>query len=108
MRIRTIKPEFWHAEAINPVDRAAWKVFGESGPGREFLYLLSDSAGRLVYVGITWNPFVRWTSHSRKQAWWSKVAYATVWRCSDADARPLETLCIKTLAPMHNVHQVVR
>lgn len=108
MRIRSIKPEFWRSDDINPMDRQSWKAFGESGPGKEFLYRLYDLDHRLLYVGITWNPFVRWTAHSKKQQWWPRVAYAEVWRCNDADARHWETRCIKEMRPLHNIHQAVK
>lgn len=108
MRIRSIKPEFWRSDDIDPDDKQSWKRFGQSGAGREFLYRLYDVDNRLLYVGITWNPFVRWTAHSRKHSWWADVAYAQVWICSDEDARYWETRCIKEQLPLHNIHQSIR
>lgn len=105
MRIRSIKPEFWRSQDIDPNNVQVFKDFGESGVGHEFLYLLSDSAGRLLYVGITWSPFVRWRAHRGKHPWWSTVAHASVWRCRDEDARHWETRCIRELEPLHNKHQ---
>lgn len=103
----SIKPEFWRSEGINPADRQSWKALGQSGPGFEFLYRLYDAAHELLYVGITWNPFVRWTEHSKKKPWWHEVVHAEIWRCRDEDARHWETRCIKEQAPKHNVHQAV-
>lgn len=100
--------EFWSADHVDPRDRQSWKRLGQSGPGREFVYLLSDASGALVYVGITWNPFVRWTHHARNRPWWHQVAFATVWVCPNDDARRWETICIKTMRPSQNIHQAVR
>lgn len=93
------------AEAVCPLDRQSWKLFGDSGPGREFIYRLHDAGHTLLYVGITWNPFVRWTAHSRSKAWWTQVAYAEVWVCPDRDARFWESRCIKEQRPRFNIHQ---
>ena len=106
MRIRPIKPEFWRSSDIDPEDRQSFKRFETAPPGREFLYLLYGKEMELLYVGITWNPFVRWTSHSRKHAWWTQVEFAQVYLClNDRDARDWETWCIKNRHPLHNKHQ---
>lgn len=105
MRIRSIKPEFWRSMGIDALDRQSWKLFGESGPGREFIYLLYGANRELLYVGITWNPFVRWTAHSKKHVWWPDVVHAEVWVCADEDARHWESRCIKGMSPVHNKHQ---
>lgn len=105
MRARSTRPEFWRSEDISPSDRQAWKLFSTSGPGREFIYRLYDAEHALLYVGITWNPFVRWTAHSRSKAWWAQVAHAEVWVCADEDARYWESRCIKEQQPRFNIHQ---
>lgn len=106
MRIRSIKPEFWRSDDISPEDRQSWKAFGTCPPGAEFLYRLYGQERELLYVGITWNPFVRWTAHSMKHEWWPDVAHAEVWLCRDErDARDWETWCIKNLHPLRNKHQ---
>ena len=106
MRIRSIKPEFWRSEDIDPMDRQAFKAFGTAPPGREFLYRLHSESGELLYVGITWNPFVRWNDHKKSKPWWAEVARADVYLClSDRDARDWETWCIHNLHPRHNKHQ---
>lgn len=109
MRIRSIKPEFWRSDDIDPHDRQSFKEFGTAPPCQLFLYRLYDSEMQLLYVGITWNPFVRWTDHSKRKSWWSEVHHAEVWLCADErHARAVETWCIRTLQPLHNIHQAKR
>jgi excinuclease UvrABC nuclease subunit len=109
MRIRSIKPEFWRSADISSTDRQSWKAFGTAAPRTEFLYRLFDAERTLLYVGITWNPFVRWTHHSKTKDWWPEVCHAELFTCSDnRHARDWETWCIKTLNPLHNIHQKPR
>lgn len=100
-----IRPDLRSAEVISPSDRQSWKLFGTSGPGREFVYRLFADDHTLLYVGITWNPFIRWTAHARSKHWWPQVAYAQLWVCPDADARFWESRCIKEQYPRFNIHQ---
>lgn len=109
MRIRSMKPLLMMASPIDPDDRPSWKQFTTAPPGAELLYRLYSADMELLYVGITWNPFVRWTDHSKTKAWWGAVALAEVYLCrDDRDARDWETWCIKTLEPKHNIHQNAR
>lgn len=106
MRIRSIKPEFWRSNDLDPHNRQSFKEFGTAPPGQDFIYRLYDHEMNLLYVGITWNPFVRWTDHSKTKTWWESVAYADVHLCADnRDARSWETWCIKNQNPVHNKHQ---
>lgn len=41
--------------------------------GRTALYRLYSTDGRLLYVGISHNPDMRWGQHSVTQPWWSAV-----------------------------------
>lgn len=109
MRIdNAVRPTLFALESIDPSDRQSWKRFGQAEPGREFLYRLYSEDLRLVYVGITWNPFVRWTSHSKKHEWWAEIAHVEIWECQDnLHARHWETRCIKELQPSENRHQAV-
>jgi hypothetical protein len=59
-------------------------------------------------IRITWNPYDRWTSHSRKHTWWPRVAHATVWLCSADSVRLWETRCIKSLKPTRNIYQAIQ
>lgn len=106
MRIRSIKPEFWRSGTLKPHDRQSFKEFGTAPPQREFAYRLYSRFGDLLYVGVTWSPFVRWTEHSKTKPWWPDVARAEVYLCnSDRDARDIEALWIRTEQPVHNKHQ---
>lgn len=42
-------------------------------PGRTALYRLYAKRKRLLYVGISHNPDVRWGQHSLKKAWWPEA-----------------------------------
>ena len=106
MSARPTTPEPWLSADIEPGARQAWKAFKTAPPGREFLYRFYDAEMRLLYVGITWNPFMRWTEHSKTKPWWESVAFADVHLCQDnRDARDWETWCIKNQSPLHNKHQ---
>ena len=92
---------------IDPLDRQSWKRFGTADAGHELIYRLYNIAGQLLYVGITWNPFVRWTYHARTKPWWTEVASVAVHQCrDDRDARAQETAAIHAEAPRYNIHQV--
>jgi hypothetical protein len=43
---------------------------------RTALYRFFDSAGALLYVGITASPSTRFTLHSKKSPWWKYVDHA--------------------------------
>lgn len=113
MRIRSIKPEKWRSESglfpVDPDDRKSWKKLGTAQPAHELLYRLYDSQLRLLYVGITWHPFARWTAHASRKLWWSSVAFASLAEFpDDRSARAGETEAIHTESPLHNIHQVRR
>lgn len=106
MRIRSIKPEFWGAGEFDPYNPPAWKEIGAAPMGGTFIYRLYDSDGALLYVGITWNPWVRWRVHKKEKLWWGEVAFFDLHTCKDdRHARDWETWCIHNLNPLHNKHQ---
>jgi hypothetical protein len=67
-----------------------------------------EGLASLMRIRITWNPYDRWTSHSRKHTWWPRVAHATVWLCSADSVRLWETRCIKSLKPTRNIYQAIQ
>jgi hypothetical protein len=106
LRIRSIKPEFYSAGRLDPERPGAWKEIGPAPLGKTFVYRFFDCDGQLLYVGITWNPWVRWREHRAKREWWSRVDRYDLHVCQDErDARTWETWCIRTLHPICNKHQ---
>lgn len=99
-----------HAEPI-PIkwsDRRSWKALGNARPGCELVYRLYDYEMQLLYVGITWHPFARWSAHSYRKQWWSLVAFAVLEEYpDDRTARVAETEAIKNERPRYNIHQAV-
>ncbi|MFF4791877.1 GIY-YIG nuclease family protein [Streptomyces sp. NPDC001276] len=71
---------------------------------RTALYRLSDSAGQLLYVGISAKPLQRWTQHAAEKPWWPLVSTMTLeWFDSNAEALAMEALAIQSEWPQHNV-----
>lgn len=67
------------------------------------VYRLYDQAGRLLYVGTSVDPRVRWEQHARSKLWWSAVTRATVvWHPTRTDALAAERHAIRTEGPLHN------
>lgn len=113
MRIRSIKPEFWRSDdgvfEIAPDDRKSWKKLGQAQPAHELVYRLYDANKALLYVGITWHPFARWTAHAASKAWWGEVRFGSLKEYpDDRSARDAETIAIHAERPRHNIHQVRR
>ncbi|MET9222403.1 GIY-YIG nuclease family protein [Streptomyces sp. NPDC003300] len=66
------------------------------------LYRLFDTEGRLLYVGITNMPNVRFDAH-RMKAWWKQVARRElVWFDNRQEAGWAEVRAIRAERPMHN------
>lgn len=71
---------------------------------RTALYRLFDSSGRLLYVGITFNPSDRWRGHSSTKSWWRDVARREVeWHETRSAAERKEAAAIFTEKPLYNV-----
>lgn len=78
-------------------------------PKERALYRLYDAAGRLLYVGITWNPVRRWEKHKRLKSWWSEVARAVVEVYpNEGQALDAEVAAIRSEQPIHNVRSAGR
>ena len=68
------------------------------------LYRLFDLEGRLLYVGIAFDPEARWLAHAAEKAWWSEVAETRVqWLQSRTDALIAEVVAIKAERPLYNI-----
>lgn len=68
------------------------------------LYRFFDSAGNLLYVGITWNVTARVKQHRTTQPWWSLVRNMTVEAYPNEQAAlKAEMRAIRTEHPLHNV-----
>ncbi|MFE9735444.1 GIY-YIG nuclease family protein [Streptomyces sp. NPDC005863] len=72
-------------------------------PGRTALYRLFDRDGRLLYVGISRNPDVRWGQHSLTKDWWHEVERReTKWLATRTRAEDAERQAIQTEHPRYN------
>ena len=76
---------------------------------RTALYLLYAADDALLYVGVGFNPQVRWLHHAREKAWWAEVARKElVWYDTRAMALEAEAEAISNLSPRYNVHGAPR
>lgn len=67
------------------------------------VYRLYDANGRLLYIGSSVHPQVRWEQHASEKLWWSSVAHARVdWHPNRRAARASELEAIRSEAPLHN------
>ena len=68
------------------------------------LYRFFDAEGVLLYVGITYDVSMRFSTHSVERWWWGQWAYSTVVRYhSRAALEAAERKAIKSEKPLHNV-----
>jgi predicted GIY-YIG superfamily endonuclease len=79
----------------------------------QFVYLVRDAAGDLLYVGRTTNPLQRFANHSagrRTRSLWIEHARSIDWEQYDdaSDAEWRERELIEDLQPPHNVIGTVR
>lgn len=126
MRIRSIRPEFWLSSTVQAIDpkivyvgalpprpRDYYKLYAPTY-ARSFVYILSNLAEEVVYVGMSWNPGNRFDKHKRKRPWWSQVTHVVILQVdasnpdeAEALTRGLEILCIRRLAPTGNIAGVL-
>lgn len=70
---------------------------------RTALYRLYDTAGVLLYVGVSDKPLVRWAQHAAEKAWWPDVAKLTLtWHDTRELALDAELCAIRAERPRHN------
>lgn len=71
---------------------------------RHVLYRFHDSAGQLLYIGITLNPANRWKQHSKDKPWWESVRTITTELHPDRESvLAAECEAIIKGRPLHNV-----
>ena len=67
------------------------------------LYRFYDTAGALLYVGVSRNLMARWTQHEAEKPWWGAVARKTVVMYGSRDeAEFAEGRAILAESPVHN------
>ncbi|MGK9463973.1 GIY-YIG nuclease family protein [Streptomyces sp. G6] len=67
------------------------------------VYRLYARDGRLLYVGMTNNPDVRFAYHALTKRWWQQVEGQSVeWHTNRSAARQAEAEAIKAERPVHN------
>jgi predicted GIY-YIG superfamily endonuclease len=77
--------------------------------GRTALYRLYDADRKLLYIGISQNPDVRWGQHSQNKPWWSSVEVREIeWHETRALAAAAEKAAIKTEQPYWNLNHAAR
>jgi predicted GIY-YIG superfamily endonuclease len=70
---------------------------------RTALYRLFDASGRLLYVGITGNPRVRWLQHASDKPWWPQATQRELeWLATRAEALAAEQQAITEERPLYN------
>ena len=78
---------------------------GAKGTGETAVYRLSDSAGRLLYVGMGRNPMNRWAAHADLHPWWPEVAsFQVTWHPTRDEAAVEERRALQNDEPMYNIH----
>jgi predicted GIY-YIG superfamily endonuclease len=74
------------------------------------VYRLYDKESRLLYVGITVNPNIRFSEHAAEKPWWHAVdmgATKITWYKNRDLAKKAETKAITTEGPIYNVDEAV-
>ncbi|MYX88449.1 MULTISPECIES: GntR family transcriptional regulator [unclassified Streptomyces] len=93
-----------------PDERGIYRIIGTAPPPPSKveeeatgLYRLFGSDERLLYVGVSNNPGVRWAQHSEEKEWWDQVDNHTVhWFRSRLEAETAERVAIEVERPLYN------
>lgn len=79
-------------------------VASDTHASEHALYRFFDSAGALLYVGITFDPGSRWRKHRDGKPWWTEVARIDIETHPDRNAvLQAEEAAIRAEHPLHNV-----
>jgi len=74
-----------------------------------FLYRIFTAGDRLLYVGATTNPAMRFYNHQRGRSWWTEVDRITITHYSSfAELRAAESDAIRDENPEHNVEGTMK
>ncbi|MFH8867145.1 GIY-YIG nuclease family protein [Streptomyces griseus] len=77
--------------------------------GRTALYRLYNAEGKLLYIGISQNPDVRWGQHSTTKPWWGDVEERKVeWHETRPLAAAAEVASIEAEQPLWNSNHATR
>lgn len=69
-----------------------------------YVYRYFDSAGKLLYIGTTGDPYTRWTQHRRRSPWAADVASVSLeWFAYEDLAYLRERALIRAEAPLYNI-----
>lgn len=79
-----------------------WRPFVPAS--RHAVYVLTDAAGGVLYVGQTKQPGARLRNHYRNQPWWPEVTGIELHLVAgEIEGRQLEAELIGRLRPLHSV-----
>lgn len=73
---------------------------------RTAVYRIYDSAGELLYIGITRSPRDRFVQHAATKKWWADVDPAQTrieWFAARDEAETVELAAIRVESPRHNI-----
>lgn len=71
---------------------------------RYILYRIYDDHGKLLYVGATTNPALRYSAHHHSQPWWDDAAEIKLEHLDSAEElTSAELFAIETEAPEYNL-----
>lgn len=76
----------------------------ETASDRTALYRVYDSAGALLYIGISFKPLIRLADHRRTKHWFGDAAKVTFeYFANRAEAEMAEIQAVTTENPQHNI-----
>jgi predicted GIY-YIG superfamily endonuclease len=67
------------------------------------VYRFFDTGGRLLYVGIAYDPAERWKHHAAKTRWWKDAVDNTIeWYDTRPEAERAEAVALRYEKPIYN------